>query len=108
MPWAVFLLQTLFAPATWAVPCIVAYRPPVVNNRVHERNCRVLPEIVRYPPTSLKPSPYPQHLVLSSSDRFGAISRRFWSRFGGAIPNILWYRWGFRQWWGESRRFRAT
>ena len=86
---AVFLLQTLFAPATWAVPCIVPYRPPVVNNRVHERNCRVLPEIVRDPLTSLKASTDPQHLVISSSDGVGAILRSIWPRFSAPIPNIL-------------------
>ena len=63
-PWAVFLLQTLFAPATWAVPCIVAYGPPVVNNSVHARNRRVLTEIMRDLPTSLKASADPAYLVI--------------------------------------------
>ena len=53
--WAVFRLQTLFAPATWAVPCIVAYRPPVVNNSPYARDCRVPPTIVRPRSISLKP-----------------------------------------------------
>jgi hypothetical protein len=61
-PRAVFLLQTVFVPATWAVPSIVPYGPPVVNNWVHARDRRVPTEIVRDLPTGLKASPDPQHL----------------------------------------------
>ena len=100
---AVFLLQTLFAPATWAVPCIVPYGPPVVNNSVHERNCRVPTEIVRYLPTSLKAPVDPQHLVISSSDGFATISGPVWPRLGGVIPNILWLGGLRTQWWGWIR-----
>jgi len=59
---AVFLLQTLFVPATWAVPCIVPYGPPVVNNWVHARTRRVPTEIVRDLASSLKAVVDPQHL----------------------------------------------
>jgi len=65
-PWAVFLLQTLFAPATWAVPCIVPYGPPVVNNWVHARTRRVPTEIVRDLTTGLKAVVDPQHLGILS------------------------------------------
>ena len=66
-PRAVFLLQTLFAPATWAVPCIVAYGSPVVNNWVHARTRRVPTEIVRDLGTNLKAAVDPQHLGILSS-----------------------------------------
>ena len=66
MPWAVFLLQTLFAPATWAVPCIVPYGSPVVNNWVHARTRRVPTEIVRDLTTGLKAVVDPQHLGILS------------------------------------------
>jgi hypothetical protein len=96
---AVFLLQTLFAPATWAVPCIVAYGPPVVNNWVHARTRRVPTEIVRDLGTSLKAAADPQHIGMSSTRRFG----RFPRHFPGSIPNILWSSGLRTQWWGEIR-----
>jgi hypothetical protein len=74
---AVFLLQTLFVPASWAVPCIVPYGPPVVNNWVHARTRRVPTEIVRDPATSLKLPPDPQHLGICSASEIDLISRPF-------------------------------
>ncbi len=105
--WAVFLLQTLFVPATWAVASIVPYGSPVVNSPVHARNCRVPTEIVRCPPTSLKAPTDPQHLVISSSDGFRAMSGAFWPRFGWAIPNILCLGGRFRQSGVGSGRIQA-
>ncbi len=73
---AVFLLQTLFAPATWAVPCIVPYGPPVVNNGVHALTRRMLPAIVRDLATGLKAVVDPQHFGIPLLDGCGAISPR--------------------------------
>ena len=83
-PRAVFRLQTLFAPATWAVDHIVPYGPPAVNNSVHARNRRVLTEIGRDPPTSLKAASDP--CILCFSEPSDLVDFR--AGLGGAMHNI--------------------